>query len=331
MRRHWRATHPALAFFAAGALLWLTPGSLAQLLPTRLYCGVDRPVPVRVEAPAGEDQPLTISLLAPATTALVDRAPVRAGLVDLAALFPRLWTDPEPRVLYAQLHAGASAVGPALVLQPLLSPEYARADSDGRPRFEPLATRSYSGLRLYTDKHVVIETSEGVLEFRLRPDAAPNTAFNFLHLVEGGFYTDIPVHRVFPATRAGHPFIIQFGDPTGTGEGSAGYLIDLERSALPHTFGVLSMARSDDPNWNGSQVMVCLSREGTAALDGAYTAFAELVGGAETLLRLEKTPLTPGTDKPREPPVIVSAKAVDAPPYGQGPAPAARPTPPIER
>ena len=87
------------------------------------------------------------------------------------------------------------------------------------------------------------------------------------------------------------------------------------------------MARSGDPNSNGSQIFVCLSRPGTAFLDGRYTSFAEAVSGADVIVAISQVPLTgPGSSTAVEPPVIMRAFLVDAPPRGEGPSPVRRPS-----
>ncbi|MCE7974251.1 MAG: peptidylprolyl isomerase [Leptolyngbya sp. PLA1] len=191
--------------------------------------------------------------------------------------------------------------------------------------FTPDEAPCYTGLRIYRDQHAVLATSLGDVEFRLRPDQAPNTVATFRALAAGGFYTDVIFHRIAAVTRTGDPFVVQVGDPSGTGDGGPGFNIDLEDSRLPHDFGVLSMARNTDPNTNGSQVFICLSRAGTARLDGRYTAFAQAVRGAEVILALAASPVREGTDRPVEPPVLHTVKLTDAPPYGQAPPPVTRP------
>ena len=148
----------------------------------------------------------------------------------------------------------------------------------------------------------------------MRPDAAPNTAWNFLELVKGGFYTDIIWHRIVAKRADGSPFVIQAGDPTGTGNGGPGYAFPLEDSPLPHDFGVISMARSTDPNTNGSQIFVCLSRAGTKHLDHRYASFGELVRGKEVVLKTGQVPVGKD-DHPTDPPVIRRAYLVNAKPY----------------
>ncbi|PHQ78224.1 MAG: peptidylprolyl isomerase [Phycisphaera sp.] len=164
-------------------------------------------------------------------------------------------------------------------------------------------------------------TSEGDITFRMRPDEAPNTVWNFLSLGDGGFYTDIAFHRVMPQ------FVIQAGDPRGEGTGGPGYFLDLEDSKLLHDFGVLSMARSSDPNSNGSQVFICLSRERTQGLDTRYTGFGQAITGADVIMKIANTPLTSErrSETPVNPPLIHTATLVDAAPRGTGAAPVALP------
>jgi len=77
----------------------------------------------------------------------------------------------------------------------------------------------YNGIRAYVDKHLILNTSMGDIEFQLRPDAAPNTAWTIMELAKGGLYRDTIFHRVVALRKDGNPFVIQGGDPTGTGSG----------------------------------------------------------------------------------------------------------------
>ena len=316
--------------------------AFAQITPERSYFGIDRAVPMAVRLPAGADA-AAILLLDPDGTEQA-RVDVTKGRVDLAAMFPQLWQSDEHHLMYAQLEVDGEQFAPPVVLQPMLTPEYAYPMNPGTleaqipprratPMYQnqimqelarqqgisvPPQTPVYSGLRTWVDQYVVVDTSMGEMEFRLRPDMAPNTCWNYLLLVRGGFYTDIIFHRVVAKASNGFPFVIQVGDPTGTGSGGPGYFIDLEPTQLKHDFGVLSMARSGEPNSNGSQVFVCLSREGTAFLDGNYTAFAEAVRGGDVIRALAGVPVGPG-DRPLDPPVLKSAHLVDAPPRSMAP------------
>ncbi|MCA9273483.1 MAG: peptidylprolyl isomerase [Phycisphaerales bacterium] len=295
---------------------------MSQISPDRTYYGIDRPFPVRVANPAGNEDALSIRLLDASNVELERVDSVEPGQVDLAVLFPSLWETKGSRgVLYAQMYAGDVATGPAIVLQPMISQSYAVLDQrTGNLSWTP-NPRTFTGYRAYIEKDVLMTTSEGDILFRMRPDHAPNTAWNFMQLGAGGFYTDIIFHRIVTKPNR---FVIQAGDPLGEGSGGPGYMIDLEDSKLPHDFGVISMARSGDPNSNGSQIFVCLSREATRALDGRYTAFGQAISGADVINKLADTPLN--GDRPVNPPSIKSVKLVDAAPRGTGVAPVKAPS-----
>jgi len=285
------------------------------------------------------------------------------GRVDLSTMFPVLWTGDQHDLVYAQLFVGSDPVGSAVVLQPMITPQRAHLyiersvtdpasgaqvivpvltddPSRGKVMFEDERDRMlraagrvpperevvFSGLRTYVDQRVILDTTLGEIELMLRPDAAPNTAYNFLHLVGGGFYTDIIFHRIVPHTASGAPFVVQVGDPTGGGSGGPGFMIDLEPTTLEHGFGVISMARSGDPDSNGSQVFLCLSREGTKHLDGRYTAFGQMVRGSDVLLALAATPVD-AEGRAQDPPILRKATLVDAPPVGTGAMPVSEPEP----
>lgn len=324
----------------------------AQLTPARVYNGVSRPFPVVVEAPKGA-RDVRIELLEPVTARVVGSAAVEPGLVDLAAHFPILWSASTPRLLYAQLvvtgeASDPQAIGPALVLQPMIEPKPAMLlnpatnapwfldPRTGRPSFEardgvitfgPAEEAAYTGIRAYVDQHIIVQTSHGSITLFLRPDAAPNTVWNFIELARGGFYTDIPIHRIVPVRADGTPFVIQFGDPTGTGNGGPGYTIDLEPSSLLHDLGVMSMARASDPNTAGSQVFICLSRDGTKHLDGRYTAFAQTYTGLETIRAIASEPID-AESRPLKPVTVERITLVDATPYTSTPKPVSSPAEP---
>lgn len=107
---------------------------------------------------------------------------------------------------------------------------------------------------------------------------APNTVANFLKLAKSGFYDGVTFHRVIPN------FVIQGGDPTGTGAGGPGYKIDCELNGNNqyHDRGVLSMAHAGR-NTGGSQFFICHSRDNTAHLDGNHTCFGKVVEGLEVI------------------------------------------------
>ena len=298
--------------------------AMAQISPKYLYNGVKRSFPVEVNRPRGADGDLKIQLLKPVTAEVEAEVAILPGQNDLAKLFPELWTNRNHRFYYAQLTAGGKRVGPALVLQPMNVPPVSRLAKDGKTvEFVPDEDEAFTGYRAYVDQDIEFQTTLGNIRFRLRPDAAPNTAFNVLELAKGGFYRDTIFHRVVALAR-GNPFVIQGGDPAGTGSGGPGFSYPLENSSLPHDFGVISMPRSTDPNTNGGQIFVCLSREGTARLDGKYASFGEAISGADVILKIAAVK-TGKEDRPEDPPVIKRALVFGAAPYGTGKPPVKRP------
>ncbi len=126
---------------------------------------------------------------------------------------------------------------------------------------------------------VTFQTTVGTFKAELYPEVAPNTVNNFISLVKKGFYDGTIFHRVIPG------FMIQGGDPEGSGMGGPGYGIKGEFSAngfkndLRHTRGVLSMARSMRPNSAGSQFFVMVAD--APHLDGQYAAFGKVIEGME--------------------------------------------------
>lgn len=305
----------------------LASSAMAQLVPDRLYYGVDRPIPMTVKVPDGKTGDVQIELLEAEAANVLASAAAQPGGVNLATLFPKLWADKKSDVVYAQLKVGDERIGPAVVIQPLADRGTATLDPATKlPRFR-MNGQAFSGIRAYVEKHVVLDTTAGEIELAMRPDQAPNSAFNFLSLAGGGLYTDVIFHRIVNQSPTGGGFVIQVGDPTGTGSGGPGYQTDLEYSKLKHDYGVLSMARSGDPNSNGSQIFICLSRAGCQHLDGAYTSFGQAVKGADAIKAIAETPVNAdGSGRPKDPPKINKATLVDAPPYGTGPKPLTPPT-----
>jgi peptidyl-prolyl cis-trans isomerase B (cyclophilin B) len=309
-----------------GFIALLLPAlGFGQIKADHPYNGIGRPLLVDVHVPRGSRDTPQIELLEAVTAEVDAKADATDGRMDLAKAFPELWTTKRPRVLYAQLVVDGVKTGPALVLQPMLNPPISRLAADGKTlEFVPDEDGPmYNGIRAYVDQDIVFDTTLGSMRFRMRPDAAPNTAWIIMQLAKGGLYTDTIFHRVV-ANRPKGPFVIQGGDPTGTGSGGPGFSYPLEKSSLPHDFGVISIARSTDPNTNGGQIFVGLSRGATEHLDGHYAAFGQAIAGADTIVKIAAVPVGK-EDRPNNPPRILRARLVDAAPYGDGPKPAVRP------
>jgi len=139
---------------------------------------------------------------------------------------------------------------------------------------------------------VTFETNHGTFKAEMFEDAAPVTAGNFLKLVRDGFYDGIIFHRVIDG------FMIQGGDPTGTGTGGPGYKIKDEFApGLSHTDeGIFSMANAG-PNTGGSQFFITLAA--TPWLNGKHAIFGKVVEGIEVVRAIGKTPTKSG-DRPAE-------------------------------
>ena len=139
---------------------------------------------------------------------------------------------------------------------------------------------------------VTIDTNHGTITAELFEDLAPKTAGNFIELAKKGYYDGIIFHRVIEG------FMIQGGDPTGTGRGGPGYNIDDEFGAgLAHTHaGIFSMANSG-PNTGGSQFFITLAA--TPWLDGKHAIFGKVTVGLEIVQAIGNVKTGPG-DKPLE-------------------------------
>lgn len=129
---------------------------------------------------------------------------------------------------------------------------------------------------------VTITMNDGKkIEIELYPKVAPNTVSNFVSLVNKGFYDGLTFHRVIP------DFMIQGGDPNGDGTGDPGYSIKGEFSSngfdndLKHERGIISMARSTDPDSAGSQFFIMVADQ--SSLDGEYAAFGKVTSGMDTV------------------------------------------------
>ncbi len=145
---------------------------------------------------------------------------------------------------------------------------------------------------------VTVETNFGNMAFSLLPDIAPETVRNFVKLASTGFYDGTLFHRVIPG------FMIQGGDPNTKGSdksswgvGGPGYAIKAEFNSKSHRRGIVSMARSMDPDSAGSQFFIVTTD--STFLDGQYTAFGEVTEGIEVADKIVNLPRD-GNDCPKE-------------------------------
>ena len=163
---------------------------------------------------------------------------------------------------------------------------------------------------------VTIEMENGgVIKAELYPEIAPNTVNNFISLIQESFYDGVIFHRVIPG------FMIQGGDPTGTGMGGPGYCIRGEftdngfQNDLKHTRGVLSMARTMMPDTAGSQFFIM--HKDSPHLDRQYAAFGKVIEGIEVVDQIANAPRNMMNNKPkadqRMKTITVDTQGVDFP------------------
>jgi len=174
----------------------------------------------------------------------------------------------------------------------LAADEKKQYDKPGDMKIDPKKT--------YT---ATIDTSEGKIVAQLFPDKAPQTVNSFVFLAKEHFYDGLIFHRVIP------DFMIQGGDPTGTGMGGPGYKLKAEFNDVKHTPGVLSMARSSDPDSAGSQFFIM---HGTAEhLDGQYTAFGKVTSGMDVVNKIVNAPVNNRRENRPTNPVTIKSITIE--------------------
>lgn len=153
---------------------------------------------------------------------------------------------------------------------------------------------------------VVLDTNKGAIICDLFPDVAPGHCRNIIGLTKIGYYDGLIFHRIIKG------FMIQGGCPNGQGTGGPGYTIPAEFNDRPHDPGVLSMARTSDPDSAGSQFFICLER--TPHLDGQYTAFGKAADDASLAVVKQIGEVATGAqDRPHDDVVIQAATVVVTP------------------
>ncbi|MCB4771514.1 peptidylprolyl isomerase [Ancylobacter sp. Lp-2] len=141
---------------------------------------------------------------------------------------------------------------------------------------------------------LLLETTQGPVKIRLRPDLAPGHVARISELAKQGFYDGVVFHRVIDG------FMAQTGDPTGTGRGGSGQKLKAEFNKGRHQRGTVSMARAMDPNSGDSQFFICFAD--ASFLDGQYTIWGEVIEGMENVDKIKRGEPVINPDK------IVSAK-----------------------
>ena len=155
------------------------------------------------------------------------------------------------------------------------STQPASTTPSGRKSYASLPPQTVDPAKTYT---ATIVTDKGSMVFSLLPTVAPVTVNSFVFLAREGYFDGLTFHRVEPG------FVIQGGDPQGTGMGGPGYSLPAEFNPTKHITGTLAMARASDPNSAGSQFYVTLAP--ASFLDNQYTVFGQIVSGMDIALKI---------------------------------------------
>ena len=171
----------------------------------------------------------------------------------------------------------------------------------------------------YTDKVAELHTTAGEIDIRFFPDVAPNHVKNFIDLAKSGFYNGTKFHRVIPG------FMIQGGDPNTKsadtsqwGYGGSGKHVPAEFSSVEHTRGIVSMARSADPNSASSQFFIMVAT--APSLDNQYSVFGQVTKGMDVADKIVSAPRN-ASDRPNSPTTIEKIVIRDAKADEKGPTP----------
>ena len=258
---------------------------VSVLTPTKAWFAPDQPLTINVK-PEGPALLVLTDFLGTKLEAKGSAEVTGEGTKDLKQIFPRV-VDPGTYLLYV-VPKGKDL--PEFQGTPLVISvrEDKRRGAPAGPmvvKVEPL-------------RYAVMHTKQGDMTMAFYYDVAPHTVANFLDLAEHGYFDGLTFHRIVPG------FVIQGGDPRGDGTGGPGYQIPAEFNERPHLEGVLSMARSQDPDSAGSQFFVCLDYAKTRQLDRKYTAFGKVVDGFKAAQAIAAVPTDPANDRPKSPQLI---------------------------
>jgi len=140
---------------------------------------------------------------------------------------------------------------------------------------------SYCCNKVNSMTKAIMETNKGTLEIEFFDEHTPNTVKNFVLLAQSGYYNGVTFHRVIP------DFVVQGGDPTGTGRGGPGYRIadEVKNPVQEHVLGALSMANAG-PNTNGSQFFIVIGPQNCKHLNGKHTVFGKVTKGMDVVNKI---------------------------------------------
>jgi dolichyl-diphosphooligosaccharide--protein glycosyltransferase len=228
----------------------------------------------------------------------------KPGLVQLYSKHIKYPADGDPNLPFHLVYASPSFEENSPIVTGVLIYKVNK-DYVPHPTHNPYAPPTNTTLADMTPGPQIAEitTTQGVIKAEFFPKAAPKTVQNFIDLSNKGFYDGTAFHRLVPG------FVIQGGDPltknatadrSKWGTGGPGHNVDAEFTDIPHTRGILSMARTpDDPNSAGSQFFIVLDNNDQirAALDGQYTAFGRVIQGMDVVDKIASLPTVGGSDQ----------------------------------
>jgi len=167
----------------------------------------------------------------------------------------------------------------------------------------PMTVKQQAAAPEKGEQIAIIQTNKGIIKMKFFPDYAPETVKSFTELAKKGFYNGLIFHRVIPG------FMIQGGDPTGTGMGGETYkgpnttLPNEVSKDLTHIQGAVAMANKGDPITGSSQFYIVQNKAGAKSLDGGYTIFGQAYEGLDVVDAIANTPRD-SQDRPKDPVIM---------------------------
>lgn len=193
------------------------------------------------------------------------------------------------------------------------------ADDSAATEPAPASAKEEKTMSSYENKVAELHTTAGEIDIRFFPDVAPNHVKNFIDLANKGFYNGTKFHRVIPSfmIQGGDPNTIS-GPPSTWGTGGSPQTVNAEFSSVKHKRGIVSMARTSDPNSASSQFFIMVADY--PSLDGKYSVFGQVTKGMDVADKIVSAEKGAG-DRPNNPTTITSIKIRDAHDDEKGPAP----------
>ena len=195
------------------------------------------------------------------------------------------------------------------------------SDLKVQPAAKTAATEENRPMSYYQNKVAELHTTAGEIDIRFFPDVAPNHVKNFVDLAEKGFYNGTKFHRIIPGfmIQGGDPNTIS-GSPATWGTGGSGKYVNAEFSSIKHKRGIVSMARSNDPNSASSQFFIMVADY--PSLDNQYSAFGQVTKGMDVVDKIVSAAATgPEGSRPVNPTTITNIAIRDAKESEKGPTP----------